>query len=138
MSTSDELEQHLDRVPTVAELSVRLQVSEEDVIEALTASNGYTAGSLDTQLEAASPASTLMRRLGFEDARLSRVEDLHALKPLIAALPHRDRTIISLRFGEELTQAQIGQRLGISQMHVSRLLSRALATLRSGLLHDGH
>ncbi|MFJ7280831.1 SigB/SigF/SigG family RNA polymerase sigma factor [Kitasatospora sp. NPDC098663] len=133
---SDELEQNLDRAPTVAELSARLQVSEEEVIEGLTASNAYRAGSLDMQLETASPESTLMRRLGFDDVRLTRFEDLHALKPLVAALPERDRTIISLRFGEELTQAQIGQRLGISQMHVSRLLTRALATLRSGLLHE--
>ncbi|MEU9044285.1 MULTISPECIES: SigB/SigF/SigG family RNA polymerase sigma factor [unclassified Kitasatospora] len=133
---SDELEQDLDRSPTVAELSARLQVSEEEVIEGLTASNGYTAGSLDMQLETDSPDSALTRRLGFDDVRLTRFEDIHALKPLIAALPERDRTILSLRFGEELTQAEIGQRLGISQMHVSRLLTRALATLRGGLLHD--
>ncbi|BFV60670.1 hypothetical protein KCMC57_up57740 [Kitasatospora sp. CMC57] len=62
----------------------------------------------------------------------------YALRPLLAALPERDRTIISLRFGEELTQAQIGERLGVSQMHVSRLLTRALAVLRTGLLHDDH
>ncbi|WP_030244063.1 SigB/SigF/SigG family RNA polymerase sigma factor [Streptomyces sp. NRRL S-350] len=133
---ADDLEQSLDRAPTVAELAARLEVDEEEVVEGLTASKAYTAGSLDMQLEADSPDSTLVRRLGFDDTRLTRFEDLHALKPLLAALPERDRTIISLRFGEELTQAQIGQRLGISQMHVSRLLTRALATLRAGLLHD--
>ncbi|PYC79980.1 B/F/G family RNA polymerase sigma-70 factor [Streptomyces tateyamensis] len=133
---TDELEQVLDRAPTVTELAARLEVSEEEVVEGLTASNGYTAGSLDMQLETDSPDSALTRRLGFDDTRLTRFEDLHTLKPLLAALPERDRTIIALRFGEELTQAQIGQRLGISQMHVSRLLTRALATLRSGLLRD--
>ncbi|MDH6137810.1 RNA polymerase sigma-B factor [Kitasatospora sp. MAA4] len=133
---ADEMEQRLDRAPTVAELAAQLEVSEEEVIDGLTASNGYTAGSLDMQLEDDSPDSTLACRLGFDDTRLARVEDLHALKPLIGALPDRDRTIISMRFVEELTQAQIGRQLGISQMQVSRLLSRALATLRTGLLHD--
>ncbi|GAA2136407.1 RNA polymerase sigma factor SigF [Kitasatospora kazusensis] len=131
---SDELEQRLDRAPTVAELAAHLEVDEEEVIEGLTAGNGYTAGSLDMKLAADTPDSTLARRLGFEDARIGRVEDLHTLKPLIAALPERDRTILSLRFVEELTQAQIGEGLGISQMQVSRLLTRTLAVLRAGLL----
>ncbi|WP_051967309.1 RNA polymerase sigma factor SigF [Kitasatospora mediocidica] len=133
---TDELEQRLDRAPTVAELALLTGVSDDEVTEGLTAGNGYTAGSLDMQLENDSPDSTLARRLGFDDTRIARVEDLHALKPLIASLPERDRTIISLRFVEELTQAEIGERLGVSQMQVSRLLARALATLRAGLLHD--
>ncbi|MCZ9339437.1 sigma-70 family RNA polymerase sigma factor, partial [Streptomyces sp. TRM76130] len=69
-----------------------------------------------------------------EDAALELVEDFHALAPLIAELGERDRQIIHMRFVEEMTQAQIGERLGVSQMHVSRLLSRTLARLREGML----
>ena len=65
---------------------------------------------------------------------LATVEDFHTLAPLIEKLPERDRLLLRLRFGEELTQAQIGEQLGCSQMHVSRLLSRVVARLRSGLL----
>jgi len=64
------------------------------------------------------------------------VENFHALKPLLAELPERERVILSLRFGDELTQAQIGERLGLSQMHVSRLLSRTLTRLRESMLAD--
>ncbi len=62
------------------------------------------------------------------------VEDLHALAPLLERLDDRDREIVAMRFGQELTQAEIGERLGISQMHVSRLLSRLLAKLRKEML----
>ncbi len=72
--------------------------------------------------------------IGTEDAALGLVEDFHALAPMIAELDERERKIVHWRFVEELTQAEIGERLGCSQMHVSRLLSRTLKRLRAGML----
>ncbi|MEU9077693.1 SigB/SigF/SigG family RNA polymerase sigma factor [Kitasatospora sp. NPDC048538] len=130
----DVLVQRLGRAPTVRELSEHLDLSEEEVIEGLAAANGHTAGSLDSPaIEGEEEASPLAQRLGLEDTRFATIENLVVLKPLIAALPERDRLILSMRFGEELTQSQIGARLGLSQMHVSRLLSRTLRKLREDL-----
>ncbi|MEU8794291.1 sigma-70 family RNA polymerase sigma factor, partial [Streptomyces sp. NPDC048643] len=72
--------------------------------------------------------------IGAEDSALELVEDFNALAPLIAQLDDRERRIIHMRFVDELTQAQIGEHLGVSQMHVSRLLNRTLAKLREGML----
>jgi RNA polymerase sigma-B factor len=132
--SQDALGQRLDRAPTVAELAEHLALTEEEVIEGLTAANAHTAGSLDLSADTdGGGALPLAERLGGQDDRLATVEDLVSLKPLIAALPQRERLILSLRFTEDLTQSQIGARLGLSQMHVSRLLSRTLAQLREGL-----
>jgi RNA polymerase sigma-B factor len=136
---SDELEQTLDRLPTPADLASHLGLTEEEVLEGLVASNAYLPVSLDAATQGESGedgANVLADRIGFEEPGLEGIENLEALKPLIAELPERDREILALRFGEELTQTQIGERLGISQMHVSRLLSRTLARLRKGLLAD--
>ncbi|WP_309058750.1 sigma-70 family RNA polymerase sigma factor, partial [Streptomyces sp.] len=78
--------------------------------------------------------SVLADFIGTEDAALELVEDFHALAPMIAELDERERRIVHWRFVEELTQAEIGERLGCSQMHVSRLLSRTLKRLRAGML----
>ncbi|MFP1624428.1 SigB/SigF/SigG family RNA polymerase sigma factor [Streptomyces sp. 5K101] len=130
----DVLEQRLGRTPTTAELAEHLHVSEEEVLEGERASNGYTAQSLDTAVNDEDASTGVSRRLGVEDPAFDIVDCLEALKPLIATLDERDRLILSLRFREELTQAEIGERLGISQMHVSRLLARILATLRDGIM----
>ncbi|MFF8847331.1 SigB/SigF/SigG family RNA polymerase sigma factor [Streptomyces sp. NPDC015127] len=130
----DVLEQQLGRRPTTAELAAHLHVSEEEVLEGERASNGYTAQSLDTAVNEEDTSTGVSRRLGVEDPAFDIVESMEALKPLIAMLDERDRLILSLRFREELTQAEIGERLGISQMHVSRLLARILATLREGIM----
>ncbi|MFF4381044.1 SigB/SigF/SigG family RNA polymerase sigma factor [Kitasatospora sp. NPDC001547] len=132
----DRLAQELDRAPTVAELARHLEISQEEVVEGLTAANGHTAGSLDISTEDDDRPGGLGERFGEEDRDLSKVEDLVALKPLVAALPERERLILSMRFCEDLTQSQIGERLGVSQMHVSRLLSRTLRRLREGLEKD--
>ncbi|PYC69035.1 B/F/G family RNA polymerase sigma-70 factor [Streptomyces tateyamensis] len=130
----DALSQRLDRAPTVAELAAHLDLPEEEVVEGLTAANAHTAGSLDLPGDTDGAGQpSLADRMGDEDGRLAVVENLVALKPLIAALPERERLILSLRFTEDLTQSQIGARLGLSQMHVSRLLGRTLAQLREGL-----
>ncbi|NJQ02739.1 RNA polymerase sigma factor SigF [Streptomyces zingiberis] len=130
----DELAQRLDRSPTVAELAERLSITTDEVVEGMAASNAYTASSLDAQPEEDDSEGALADRLGYEDHGLEGIEYIASLKPLIAELPSRDRQILSLRFVANLTQAEIGEELGISQMHVSRLLSRTLRRLRSALL----
>ncbi|MEU5310876.1 RNA polymerase sigma factor SigF [Streptomyces sp. NPDC021562] len=132
---TDELRTRLDRDPTVKELSELMSLSEEEVVEARLASNGYNSSSLDAAINGSEDGeSALQDFIGAEDAALELVEDFHALAPMIAELDERDRKLIHMRFVEELTQAQIGERLGVSQMHVSRLLSRCLARLREGML----
>ncbi len=130
----DELAQRLDRSPTVAELAQRLGLSEEEVVEGMAASNAYTASSLDAQPEEDDSEAALADRIGYEDHGLEGIEYVESLKPLIAELSSRDRKILSLRFVGNLTQSEIGEELGISQMHVSRLLTRTLSRLRRGLL----
>ncbi|MCX4821718.1 RNA polymerase sigma factor SigF [Streptomyces sp. NBC_01142] len=132
----DELSQRLDGAPTTAELAEYLGIDEEEVIEGVVASNGYTAGSIDMPMDDASDHAPvpLSDRLGAPDADLETAENVQALKPLIEELGERDRKILQMRFGEEMTQSEIGVELGVSQMHVSRLLSRITARLREGLL----
>ena len=132
----DELAQRLDRSPTVAELATALGVSEEDVVEGLAVGNAYTASSLDTAPTDEDGEGPLAERLGYEDAAMEGVEYRESLKPLLARLPARERRIIMLRFFGNMTQSQIGEEIGISQMHVSRLLTRTLATLREGLITE--
>ncbi|MBO8190448.1 RNA polymerase sigma factor SigF [Streptomyces oryzae] len=130
----DELAQKLDRAPTAEELAERLKISAEEVIEGMAASNAYTASSLDAQPEEDDTEGALADRIGYEDHGLEGIEYVESLKPLIAELPARDRRILSLRFVANMTQSEIGEELGISQMHVSRLLSRTLGKLRKGLM----
>ncbi|AVH96410.1 RNA polymerase sigma factor SigF [Streptomyces sp. WAC00288] len=133
----DELAQKLDRSPTVAELAAVLGVSEEDVVDGLAVGNAYTASSLDSPSpEDDGGEGSLADRLGYEDTALEGVEYRESLKPLLAKLPPRERQIIMLRFFANMTQSQIGEEVGISQMHVSRLLTRTLAQLRDGLISD--
>ncbi|MCX4680841.1 RNA polymerase sigma factor SigF [Streptomyces sp. NBC_01433] len=130
----------LDRDPTVHELAEHLGIEEAEVTEGIVASNGYTAGSLDMPTDTSQSGRhnaggrTFADVLGEPDPAMESVENLHALAPLLGELDARERRIIDMRFGQELTQAQIGAELGISQMHVSRLLSRMLHRLRSGML----
>ncbi|KAB8160155.1 SigB/SigF/SigG family RNA polymerase sigma factor [Streptomyces sp. 3MP-14] len=130
----DELAQKLDRSPTVAELAERLGLSEDEIVEGMAASNAYTASSLDAQPEEDDAEGALADRIGYEDHGLEGIEYIESLKPLIAQLTPRDRKILSLRFVANMTQSEIGEELGISQMHVSRLLSRTLGKLRRGLM----
>jgi RNA polymerase sigma-B factor len=135
----EELSLRLDRDPTVPELAAHLKIGEDEVIEGLVAANGYTAGSLDTPYSDAdsgpdSEGRTLADTFGACDPALELIEDFNSLAPLIEKLPERDRQLLRMRFGEEMTQAQIGEVMGYSQMHVSRLLSRTIAKLRAGLL----
>jgi RNA polymerase sigma-B factor len=132
-ATAD-LSQSLERSPTVAELAERLGVGEDDVIEALEAGGAYSTIPLDAERDDDSPGPSLSDTLGIEDGSFETVENLAALKPLLAALPVRERKILLLRFFESKTQSEIAAELGISQMHVSRLLARTLEQLREGML----
>ncbi|MFJ7591694.1 SigB/SigF/SigG family RNA polymerase sigma factor [Streptomyces sp. NPDC097617] len=130
----------LGRAPTVKEVAQHLELTEEQVIDGLVAANGYTSGSLDTGADSDEPSAAnrtmrpLAERLGDVDPAMELFEDFHTLAPLLEQLDERDRIILRMRFGEEKTQAEIGAQLGISQMQVSRLLSRTLARLRAGML----
>ena len=125
------LSQELGRSPTIQELATEAQVSEEEVLEALEAGQAYRFASLDAPSPGDDDNDSMMSVLGEEDASLVDAEHRAALSPLLSKLPQREQTIIHLRFFEGLTQSEIASRLGISQMHVSRLLARSLAQLRT-------
>lgn len=125
-----ELTQELNRAPSVPELSARMRQPEERVLEALECLSAHTAHSLDAPT---GEDFTLGDSLGGEDGALADVEMHESLTPALAKLPERERRILQLRFYGNLTQSQIATQLGISQMHVSRLLSRTLARLREDL-----
>ncbi|WP_406332766.1 RNA polymerase sigma factor SigF [Streptomyces sp. NBC_00203] len=128
-----ELSQLHGRSPTVHELAEKLGISEEEVLEGLESANAYSTLSLDvpdTDDESPAVADTL----GAEDEALEGVEYRESLKPLLEDLPPREKRILLLRFFGNMTQSQIAQEVGISQMHVSRLLARTLAQLREKLL----
>ncbi|MFF0095213.1 RNA polymerase sigma factor SigF [Streptomyces canus] len=132
---TEELRSRLGRTPTVKELSELMSLPEDEVREARLAANGYNSASLDATISGSEDGEAALQDfIGTQDTDLELVEDFHALAPLIAELGERDRQIIHMRFVEECTQAQIGERLGVSQMHVSRLLSRTLSRLREGML----
>jgi RNA polymerase sigma-B factor len=123
------LSHSLGRSPTIAELANEVRASEEAVLEALQAGDTFYLQSLDAPLDPES--STAHREPAVIDAGFLQCEERSWLLPALAALPERERTIIGLRFFEGMSQSQIAARLGISQMHVSRLLSRTLARLRT-------
>jgi len=131
------LGQELGRSPTIAELAAEVSVSEEDVLEALEAGQAYRSTSLDAPA-GTDEGETLGARLGEEDASLENAESRATLSPLLAQLPPRERLILRLRFFDGLTQSEIASRLGISQMHVSRLLARSVAALRSAADMPAH
>ncbi|MFJ6483610.1 MULTISPECIES: SigB/SigF/SigG family RNA polymerase sigma factor [unclassified Streptomyces] len=135
---NDALEQELGHAPGARELAERLDITVAEVHEGRLAANGFASLSLDAPVTAEDDDTPGVspRSLGIEEGRFETVEDLESLRPLLGELSERDRTILALRFGEELTQAEIGERLGMSQMHVSRLLGRILGRLREGLLAE--
>jgi RNA polymerase sigma-B factor len=125
------------RAPTVAELAETLDASEEQILEALRAGGAYHAGSLDAprpgQVNPDVPGESLADALGEEEDGFERAEERATLAPLLAHVSSRERLVLTLRFGEDLTQAEIGERIGVSQMQVSRLIRQALIRLRAGL-----
>ena len=128
-----ELAQREGRAPTVSELAAHLQMSEEDVLEGLESANAYSTVSLDAPDSGDEDAPAVSDSLGMVDDALEGVEYRESLKPLLEQLPPREKKILLLRFFGNMTQSQIAAELGISQMHVSRLLARTLTQLREGL-----
>ena len=124
------LVQELGRNPTVAELAAATGSSEEAVIEAIEAGQGYRAASIDASESEDDPLSA---RLGEHDDNYASVEDRDLLGPALATLPAREQSIIRMRFVDGLTQSEIAVAVGVSQMHVSRLLSSSLQKLRDGI-----
>jgi RNA polymerase sigma-B factor len=135
-AASAELSQRLGRAPTPSELGKHLDLTPEQVYEGLEAGNAYHSMSLDEALSPEADSDPLGDTLGQPDEALDGVENYESLRPLIEALPERERQILTLRFFRHMTQTQIADRIGISQMHVSRLLSRTLENLRKGMLSD--
>ncbi|MFF3260364.1 RNA polymerase sigma factor SigF [Streptomyces sp. NPDC002932] len=132
----EELSAKLDRDPTVKELAELIDLPEEEIIEGLVAANGYSAGSLDSpsaETDAGSDQRSFAEMIGEADPGMETVENLHTLAPLLEQLDERERSIVRMRFGQEMTQSQIGAELGVSQMHVSRLLARIVKQLRAGM-----
>lgn len=133
---TSELSQQYGRAPTVSELADHLGMSEDEILEGLESANAYSTISLDTPETDDADALAVADTLGNIDEALEGVEYRESLKPLLEKLPPREKRILLLRFFRNMTQSQIAAELGISQMHVSRLLARTLARLREGLLAD--
>jgi RNA polymerase sigma-B factor len=131
-----ELAQRNGRAPTVGELASHLQMTEEEVLEGLESANAYSTVSLDAPDSGDEDAPAVADSLGIIDEALEGVEYRESLKPLLEKLPPREKKILLLRFFGNMTQSQIATELGISQMHVSRLLARTLTQLREGLTSE--
>ncbi|HEX6887977.1 MAG TPA: RNA polymerase sigma factor SigF [Candidatus Nanopelagicales bacterium] len=131
-----ELSQSSGRSPTVAELAAHLGVSEDDILEGLESAQAYATLSLDAAAssDGSDEGASLVDTLGKDDAALQEVETRATVDPLLAGLPPRERRIVEMRFYENLTQSQIAERVGVSQMHVSRLLAKSLAQMRTTLV----
>ena len=129
-----ELTQRLGHAPRIPEIAKELSVREEEVLEAMEAGGAYRSASLDAAGGEGREAGALAERLGTVDSSFDLVENRTVIEGALATLPERDAMILRLRFFEDLTQTEIAEKIGVSQMHVSRLLARSLAELRQ-LLH---
>ncbi|MBF6236752.1 RNA polymerase sigma factor SigF [Nocardia otitidiscaviarum] len=134
----DRLTQRLRRQPTAREIAAELGVELTEVTQALIARTAYKADSLDAaaHTEDDNPAPRTVDTLGTEEPCYRLLEDAMAVRPLIAALPERERRILTMRFYQHMTQSQIAAQLRVSQMQVSRILSRTLAKLRHQALGE--
>ncbi len=135
-SATATLTQELGRSPTIGELAEKIGVSEDEVLEGLESATAYSTLSLDAPDGADGEAPAVLDNIGHEDDALLDVENREALKPLLSRLNDRERRILMLRFFAGMTQSQIAEEVGISQMHVSRLLARTLTKLRQGMLAE--
>jgi RNA polymerase sigma-B factor len=111
-------------------------MSEEDVLVGLEALESFTALSLDAELPGSEDGYSLADALGSSDPALDTVVDRESVRPRLAALPERERAILYMRFFGDMTQSRIAEQLGISQMHVSRLISRCCGRLREQIMRD--
>ena len=125
-----DLSQELGRSPSIEELAKALDVEVEAVLEAMEVNRSYSTTSLDAPMSDGETNLKFERVLGREDPELEAVDREMVVSDLLESLPERDREVVHLRFFEGLTQSEIADRVGISQMHVSRLLTKSLASLR--------
>jgi len=133
-SASAELTQVLGRSPTPRELAEKIGCSVEDILEGIESSNAYSTLSLDAgDSDSDDGAASILDAIGVEDENLEHVEIRESIKPLLDRLDAREKRILLLRFFKNMTQSQIAEEIGVSQMHVSRLLNRTLVELRTSL-----
>ena len=133
-AATSELSQSLGRSPTPREIAERIGVTVEDVMEGLESSNAYSTLSLDAGGDGSDEGGpSMLDAIGEDDAALEHVEIRESIKPLLEQLPAREKQILLLRFFRGMTQSQIAAEIGVSQMHVSRLLNRTLEQLRESL-----
>ena len=131
------LSQELGRSPKISEIAAHAQLSEEQVLEAMDAQDAYASISLDAPIDDDTDSATLSERLSTDPEEFDTAEEWAEFEPHLRALPDRERQIIILRFFRDWTQSQIAEELGISQMHVSRLLSQTLQKLRAAVAGVG-
>ena len=127
---TDELARELGRAPTPDEIGTHIGVTVEQVLEAREAAGAYRAVSLDRPREEDEEGDGMTDRMGIVDPGFSLAEDAATVESLMGVLTAREREVLRLRFVEDLTQSEIGARVGVSQMHVSRLIRQAIARLR--------
>ncbi|MEV6558693.1 RNA polymerase sigma factor SigF [Nocardia sp. NPDC051756] len=137
-ATVEALSQRLGRIPRAREIAAELEVDLVEVTQALIAGNAYQSSSIDAVAgdDIENAPLPLLESLGAEEPSYHLVEDFLAVRPLIEELPERERQVLIMRFFENKTQTQIADVLGVSQMHVSRILSRTLNELREQALRD--
>jgi len=133
-STAAELTQSLGRSPTPRELAEVIGCTVDDIVEGIESSNAYSTLSLDAAEDSGDEGGvSMLEMMGLDDAELEHIEIRESIKPLLEALPSREKRILLLRFFRNKTQSEIAEEIGVSQMHVSRLLSRTLDQLRASL-----
>ncbi|BBY63114.1 SigB/SigF/SigG family RNA polymerase sigma factor [Mycolicibacterium helvum] len=130
ISAAEVLSQRLGRAPTIVEIADYLGLARELVVDATIGGAHYSTISTDMPA-GGDDDRPVSHAIGVVDLNLEKVLDIETVRPLIAALPERQRTVLTLRFFENLSQTQIAERIGCSQMHVSRILAKALETVRS-------
>jgi len=135
-SATAELTQSLGRSPTPRELAERIGCTVEEIVEGLESGNAYSTLSLDAGRDDDDSPGTMLDAIGLEDESIANVEIRESIKPLLDALGEREKKILLLRFFRNMTQTQIAAEIGVSQMHVSRLLTRTLTQLRTALETD--
>jgi RNA polymerase sigma-B factor len=136
-ASSADLTHTLGRSPTPRELAAELGLTVEEIVEGIESGNAYATLSLDAGDHNPSGEGTILDLLGVDDENLATIEVRESIRPLLDALDAREKRILTLRFFRNMTQAQIAEEIGISQMHVSRLLTRTLDDLRQHLYGDG-
>ena len=130
-STVDAMSRRLGRSPTPAEVAVEIDSTPELVLEAMEATVAYEATSLDAPRSSENDGDSYAESIGADDDAYEQIEYMQTIAPTMRALPERDRLVLKLRFEHDLTQSEIADQIGVSQMHVSRLIRRALTRLRT-------